>query len=117
VDRLFVYGTLMPGEALWPALAPFAVSWEAVTASGRLWDTGQGYPGVRFDAGGEPVAAVLVVLDPARAVEAVELLDQIEEEGRLYRRVEVTTSGGRALAYEWLGPIDGLRLLSGGWRA
>jgi gamma-glutamylcyclotransferase (GGCT)/AIG2-like uncharacterized protein YtfP len=116
-ERVFVYGTLMPGEALWPALAPFAVSWEPASAPGRLWDTGHGYPGVRFDAGGDPVPGVLVVLDPARAEEAVGLLDEIEEEGRLYRRVEVATSAGPAFAYEWLGPTEGLRPLSGGWRA
>ena len=115
MDRLFVYGTLMPGEPLWSALAPFAVSWEAVSAGGRIWDTGHGYPGVRFDAGGDPVPGVLVVLDPARAAEAVELLDEIEEEGRLYRRVEVVTTAGPAFAYEWLGPTDGLRMLPEGW--
>ena len=117
MDRLFVYGTLMPGESLWPALAPFAVSWQAVSAHGRIWDTGHGYPGVRFDAGGEAVPGVLVELDPARTAEAVALLDDIEEEGRLYRRVDVVTSAGPAFAYEWLGPTDGLRMLSGGWRA
>jgi gamma-glutamylcyclotransferase (GGCT)/AIG2-like uncharacterized protein YtfP len=117
MDRLFVYGTLMPGEPLWPALAPFTVSWEAVTAGGRIWDTGHGYPAVRFDPGADPVPGVLVVLHPARAAEAVELLDQIENEGRLYRRVEVATSRGPAFAYEWLGPTDGLRPLAGGWRA
>ena len=115
MDRLFVYGTLMPGEPLWPALAPFAVFYEAVSAGGRIWDTGHGYPAVRFDAAGEPVPGVLVVLDPARAAEAVALLDEIEEEGRLYRRVEVTTSAGPAFAYEWLGPTDGLRVLPEGW--
>jgi len=116
MDRLFVYGTLMPGEALWPALAPFAVSWQVVTAAGRIWDTGQGYPAVRFDAAAEPVSGVLVALDPARVAEAVGMLDEIEEEGRLYRRVEVATSGGPAFAYEWLGPTDALAALPGGWR-
>jgi gamma-glutamylcyclotransferase (GGCT)/AIG2-like uncharacterized protein YtfP len=116
VERIFVYGTLMPGQPLWPALAPFAGSWLAATAGGRIWDTGSGYPAVRFDAGGEPVAGVVVVLDPTRAAEALVVLDEIEEVGRLYRRVEVATSAGPAFAYEWLGPTDGLRLLAGGWR-
>ena len=115
MDRLFVYGTLMPGAPLWPALEPFAVSWEPATAAGRIWDTGHGYPGVRFDPAGEAVPGVLVLLDPARAAEAVALLDEIEEEGRLYRRVKVVTSVGPALAYEWLGPTEGLRVLPEGW--
>jgi gamma-glutamylcyclotransferase (GGCT)/AIG2-like uncharacterized protein YtfP len=113
--NLFVYGTLMPGEPLWPALAPFAVAWEEATASGRIWDTGHGYPGVRFDGAGTTVPGVLVVLDPPRLAAAIDMLDQIEEEGSLYRRVEVSTSGGRAWAYEWLGPTEGLTLLAGGW--
>jgi gamma-glutamylcyclotransferase (GGCT)/AIG2-like uncharacterized protein YtfP len=113
--RIFVYGTLMPGEPRWPALAPFAASWERATAAGRLWDTGNGYPGVRFDVAGQPVPGVVVTLAADRAAEAVETLDAIEEEGELYRRVEVDTTAGRALAYEWLGATDGLRHLPDGW--
>jgi gamma-glutamylcyclotransferase (GGCT)/AIG2-like uncharacterized protein YtfP len=107
----------MPGEPLWPALEPYAASWTPVTARGRLWDTGQGYPAVRFherEEGGA-VPGILVVLDPGRAVEAIEVLDGIEDEGRLYTRVEVATSGGPAYAYEWLGPVDGLDPLPEGW--
>lgn len=113
--QLFVYGTLMPGEPLWPALAPFALAWREATAPGRLWDTGHGYPGVRFDPAGGPVPGVLVVLDPARLAAAIDLLDEIEEEGSLYRRVEVSTGAGPAWAYEWLGPTTGLEPLPGGW--
>lgn len=115
--RLFVYGTLMPGEPRWPALAPYVDSWERVTAAGRIWDTGQGYPAVRFDPVGQPVPGVLVTLDAGRATEAVDVLDGIEAEGELYRRVEVPTSAGAAHAYEWLGPVDGLVLLPAGWPA
>jgi gamma-glutamylcyclotransferase (GGCT)/AIG2-like uncharacterized protein YtfP len=113
--RLFVYGTLMPGDVLWPELEPYARSWERVTVRGRLWDTGNGYPGVHFDEAGDAVPGVLVVLHGDRAAEAVDLLDRIEDEGRLYRRVEVETSGGRAWAYEWLGGAEGLRFLPEGW--
>lgn len=113
--RIFVYGTLMPGEPLWPALVPFAVAWEDASAAGRIWDTGHGYPGVCFDATAGAVPGVLVALDPARADAAIQLLDDIEEEGTLYRRVEVSTSGGPAWAYEWMGPTSGLALLPDGW--
>ena len=113
--RIFVYGTLMPGEPLWPVLAPYASSWEDAVAAGRLWDTGNGYPGVRFDAAGGPVPGVVVALDPDRAAEAVAVLDEVEEEGRLYRRVDVETTAGPAFAYEWLGATEGLRHLPDGW--
>jgi gamma-glutamylcyclotransferase (GGCT)/AIG2-like uncharacterized protein YtfP len=112
---LFVYGTLMPGEPLWPALAPFAVAWEEGSAAGRIWDTGHGYPAVRFDLAGDTVPGVLVSLDPDRLAAAIAVLDEIEEEGSLYRRVEVSTSGGPAWAYEWLGPTAGLAPLPAGW--
>ena len=116
MERVFVYGTLMPGEPLWPVLAPYAVSWRDATAAGRIWDTGRGYPAVRFDVPGDVVPGVLVTLDPGRAPAAIAVLDGVEEEGSLYRRVEVVASGGRAWAYEWLGPTDGLDRLPGGWR-
>lgn len=117
MDLLFVYGTLMPGEARWPALAPFAVTWRPASAAGRIWDTGHGYPAVRFAAGAGPVPGVVVVLDPGRTAAAISLLDGIEEEGRLYRRVEVATTCGPAHAYEWLGPTEGLTPLAGGWNS
>ena len=114
-SRLFVYGTLMPGERLWPTLAPFAVAWEEVAAAGRIWDTGHGYPAVRFDPTGAAVPGVLVALAPDRLAVAIGVLDGIEGEGSLYRRVEVSTSGGPAWAYEWLGTTAGLALLPDGW--
>ncbi len=115
--RLFVYGTLMPGEPLWPALAPYAASWARATARGRVWDTGHGYPAVRFDADGGPVPGVSVTFRPDRVTEALAELDGIEEEGELYRRLRVGTSAGAAFAYEWLGATDGLEPLPAGWLA
>lgn len=115
--RVFVYGTLMPGELRWPALEPFSVGWERATAGGRMWDSGHGYPCVRFDAAGPSVPGVVVTLAADRLAEAVALLDAIEEEGSLYRRIEVETSAGPAITYEWLGATDGLAALEGGWRA
>ena len=114
--QIFVYGTLMPGEPRWPALAPFAVACRPATAAGGIWDTGNGYPDVRFDLAGAAIPGVGGALDPARLAAALDLLDEIEEEGRLYRRVEVATSAGVAWAYEWLGPTEGLVELSDGWR-
>ena len=114
-DRLFVYGTLMPGEPLWPTLAPYATSWEPATAAGELWDTGLGFPAVRFDATGPTVSGMLVAIAPDVLTDALAMLDRVEDEGRLYRRVVVETSAGPAHAYEWLGSTDGLRRLAGGW--
>ena len=111
---VFVYGTLMPGQPRWRHLLPYAVDWRPATATGRLWDTGRGYPAARFDQPGT-MPGFLVTLDESRAEAAIRLLDEIEGEGRLYRRVEIATSGGRAVSYEWLGATDGLRPLPAGW--
>ncbi len=105
----------MPGQCRWPALEPYATGWAPATAAGRLWDTGFGYPAVRFDHGGEPVPGVLVTLAPEGAPDAIARLDAIEAEGVLYRRVDVETSGGPAVSYEWIGPTDGLAPLTSGW--
>lgn len=112
---VFVYGTLMPGETRWRHLSPYAVSWQPATAPGRLWDTGHGYPGAKFDDDAGEIPGVVVLLRADVAGVAIQVLDQIEGEGSLYRRVEVSTSHGKAVSYEWLGPTDGLQPLPGGW--
>ncbi|MDQ6726067.1 MAG: gamma-glutamylcyclotransferase [Actinomycetota bacterium] len=115
VGSVFVYGTLMPGGPLWPAMEPYAASWRPAAAAGRMWDTGRGYPAVRFLAAGNLVPGVLVDIIPGLLAEATFALDRIEEEGVLYRRVEIVTSAGPAMAYEWLGPTDAMAPLTGGW--
>ena len=113
--RVFVYGTLMPGGCRWPHLSRFAASCEPATATGRLWDTGRGYPAARFAADGDEIPGVAVTLKAEGVAEAVRMLDEVEWEGTLYRRVEVPTSVGPALSYEWLGSTLGLTPIAGGW--
>ena len=105
---VFVYGSLLPHGERWPLLAPFAAArWDA-TVRGTLWDTGYGYPALVLDDAGV-VPGVLVELVPQTADEAVRLLDRIEVDGHLYRRVDVATSAGPAFTYEGLGSVDGFR--------
>jgi gamma-glutamylcyclotransferase (GGCT)/AIG2-like uncharacterized protein YtfP len=113
--RVFVYGTLMPGRSRWRHLRPYASSWQPATAPGRLWDTGRGYPAATFDAVDSEIPGVVVVLAEDAAEAAIERLDQIEGEGSLYRRVEIVTSSGPALSYEWLGATEDFQPLPGGW--
>lgn len=113
--RVFVYGTLMPGQPRWPYLSRYAASWEPASTPGRLWATGRGYPAARFGDPGTRIPGVLVALRAETADEAIGRLDEIEGEGILYRRVEITTSGGPAVSYEWLGSTDELEPLPGGW--
>jgi gamma-glutamylcyclotransferase (GGCT)/AIG2-like uncharacterized protein YtfP len=102
--RLFVYGTLQPGRLRWPYLEPFSLGHRPAAVGGRLYDSGKGWPAAVF-AGpdDEPIPGTLVDLDPAQAVEALRVLDEVEGsvEG-LFRRVAVVTGDGeRAWSYEW----------------
>ena len=113
-EHLFVYGTLMPGETRWRYLSPYAVSWRRAAVRGRLWDTGHGYPAAKFDDTAGEIPGIVVRLRREAAEVAIQLLDRIE--GHLYRRVEISTSCGPAISYEWLGPTDGFRPLPWGSR-
>lgn len=108
--RVFVYGTLLPGEHWWHVVEPWVIGAEAATCTGSLWDTGAGYPAARFDDDGTIHGAVLDLL-PGRVAEALAELDTFEDE---YRRVEVETDRGRAWAYEWDQSFDSLRLIPSG---
>lgn len=116
IRAVFVYGTLLPGEPRWPALAPFAEEVLDATAPGRLFDTGRGYPAALFG-GASSIPGAWVRVRDERWDAVIELLDRIEGEGLLYRRVDIATSAGRAISYEWLRGTNGLLELPRGWRA
>ena len=107
---VFVYGSLLPDRERWPLLEPFVVGRREATMHGTLWDTGFGYPALQLHGPDDAeVPGMVLDLDPARSEEAVRLLDRIEGDGHLYRRVDVVTSAGPAFAHEWLGSVEGFR--------
>jgi gamma-glutamylcyclotransferase (GGCT)/AIG2-like uncharacterized protein YtfP len=111
--RLFVYGTLMPGHEAWSIIEPYAAASVATTVRGRLYDTGAGYPAAIFE-GDSLIAGTAVVLDGARADDALTALDRYE--GPEYRRIVVDDDHGPLYAYEWIAPRDRLvELPSGAW--
>ena len=85
--RLFVYGTLAPGEANEHVLAPLAGSWQSATVCGTLhaegWGASYGFPAMRLAPDGEAVQGQLFS-SPA-LVEHWQELDEFE--GDAYRRV------------------------------
>jgi gamma-glutamylcyclotransferase (GGCT)/AIG2-like uncharacterized protein YtfP len=127
-DHLFVYGTLRPGEVRWQFLEPYVVD-EGVedSASGRLFDTGLGYPAAAFDGPDEHnggrndessdcVHGRVYALRSETLDQALRELDIVEGAVRgLYRRVPIRTAAGvAAWAYQFgadpeitLTPIDG----------
>lgn len=121
MDGLFVYGTLLPGQAGWSLLAKFAQGHMDASAAGTLYDTLRGYPTARFGGEGR-IRGAAVTLHPASVEEALEVIDEYEgaDEGR-YRRIQipvVTPDGASdAWAYDHLGPTDDLVVIpSGDWR-
>ena len=117
ISHLFVYGTLQPGDARWPILAPYvADSGVADRVAGRVHDTGCGYPAAIFGTDGTIVGRTYQLrgelLDKALAV--------LDEEGSSvpggYTRVTVTTSAGTvAWAYEYGGGLALREIESGDW--
>jgi gamma-glutamylcyclotransferase (GGCT)/AIG2-like uncharacterized protein YtfP len=111
--RLFVYGTLAPGEVSWSRLEPRVSEARPATAAGRLYDTGRGYPGAVFGSGAGVVHGWICEIDDG----ALGSLDEFE--GDEYERVAVRCDDGtEALAYHWIAPLDGCAPIeSGNWFA
>ena len=109
LNEIFSYGTLLPGEERWQFLAPFVLAYEPDQVSGRIYDTGLGYPAALFDRVGI-IHGFRFRLDPAQLLDALSLLDEIEGavEG-LYHRVQVTTAiGAQVHACQYGGTPEGL---------
>jgi gamma-glutamylcyclotransferase (GGCT)/AIG2-like uncharacterized protein YtfP len=106
--RLFVYGTLQPGRLRWPFLEPFAIGARPAEVPGVLYDSGYGWPVATLCCEDDEslVPGTLVDLDPARADEALRVMDEIEATATdLLARVAVTTTiGDAAWAYHCAAP-------------
>jgi len=117
LDQVFCYGTLLPGQERWQFLEPFVLESEPDQVTGRLYDTGLGYPAAYFDRGGV-IHGIRFHLDPHRLEEALSMLDEIEGavEGMYHRVAVVTEAGVKVYAYQYGGEGSGLTdLPSGNW--
>jgi gamma-glutamylcyclotransferase (GGCT)/AIG2-like uncharacterized protein YtfP len=113
-DRVFVYGTLQPGQPAWRLIEPELAGHPVpATIGGTLYDTGLGYPALRLGEGPGVPGHVLGLASPRRALPA---LDRYE--GEEYRRVRTTLPDGQICwTYLWTEPVHGLTVLRGGWAA
>jgi gamma-glutamylcyclotransferase (GGCT)/AIG2-like uncharacterized protein YtfP len=103
--RLFVYGTLQPGERAWRLLEPLVRDVAPAEARGRLLDTGRGFPALL--PGEQPVPGHVVTLrDPAAALQA---LDRYE--GPEYVRRRIAVEGRACWTYVWIRAVDGFRTI------
>lgn len=111
--QVFVYGTLMPGQARWPALAGYADPDRPPIRAhtwGLLYDTGWGWPAAVFGRGIDSwlIAGFVVALDPGREPQALAKLDEIEGvDHQLFQRIPASAGGSVCWAYHWPGHTDG----------
>jgi gamma-glutamylcyclotransferase (GGCT)/AIG2-like uncharacterized protein YtfP len=88
LQRLFVYGTLAPGEVNAHVLEPLVGEWLEASVRGTLhaqgWGQTYGFPALRLDAGAAAVAGL--VFQSADLPANWARLDEFE--GSAYRRVE-----------------------------
>lgn len=63
--RLFIYGTLAPGEPNEHVMEPLGGTWQRGVVRGHLqdrgWGAATGHPGIELDEGGDPVKGWLLV--------------------------------------------------------
>lgn len=90
MNRLFVYGTLAPGEPNEHVLADLGGTWEPASIRGTLhaegWGAALGYPVVMLDEAGEVVNGQLFT-----SPDLTEYWSELDEfEGAAYKR-EITT--------------------------
>lgn len=110
---IFVYGTTMPGQSRYSLIEDFVAETIRASTTGRLYDSGSGYPAAKFGGSGT-IEGYLLRLRPERVTEAKRTFTEIE--AGLFDPVPVTThSGVTATAYEWIGSVDGLPRLDGMW--
>lgn len=112
-----MYGLLKPGFSLFGVAEPFVISTASAKTVGRLFDAG--VPAARFDEEGT-IEGFVFWLDPDRMDEALRVLDELEDEGEVYRRQEVDAhtdedKAVRAFAYHYLGAVDGLPDVGAVW--
>ena len=100
--RLFVYGTLAPGQPNEHILAPLGGTWQPATVKGHLklegWGATMGFPGLVLDPGGQAVKGLVFTSEKLERFWAV--LDEFE--GDQYARVPVEAAlpdGGSIEAY------------------
>ncbi|GAA4904912.1 gamma-glutamylcyclotransferase (GGCT)/AIG2-like uncharacterized protein YtfP [Actinomycetospora succinea] len=109
-DRVFVYGTLLPGRSAWSLMAPH-VTGEPREAwlRGRVHDTGRGYPALVRGGPGRARGAVLRLADPPGALP---LLDEYEGPDYVRQRAVAHTADGPlpTWVWTWRGPVRGAPL-------
>ena len=96
VDRLFVYGTLIAGQASRSLIGPYVRRALAATARGSIYAFPSGHPGVVPDDRGVVTGELIHLTDLASVLP---LLDAFEGDDFIRILVEVTTAEGACWAW------------------
>ena len=128
VEHLFVYGTLMRGEANFRRYVGDALTIEPAEIAGRLYHLPVGYPGLRLE-GDAPVHGEAMTFPDLEAtlaaVDPLESCDPARPESSLYRR-EIHTihlQPGRRPVRAWVYvhaaplPAGSRSVMGGRWRS
>ena len=123
VALVFVYGTLLRGEANHRRLHHARVrAAKAFVAGALLYDTGRGYPAMTMASGGPAVYGEVYEVDAATLRSLDELEDYYgpDDPRNEYERISVEAETGegmvRAWTYVFREPPRGERIESGDWR-
>ena len=103
--RLFVYGTLAPGEVNAHVLEPLAGEWQEASVRGTLhaqgWGQTYGFPALRLETAASPVQGLIF-----QSSELPEYWSQLDEfEGVAYQRVltkAMLSDGASCMAYVYV---------------
>lgn len=110
----FVYGTTMPGHLRYQYIEEFIAAATPDRVTGRLYDTGAGYPAAVFGGGIEMIEGYRLEIRPGREAEARRVFTSMES--GLFDPVTIRTEAGyEATAYEWVDSVEGLEELDGRW--
>lgn len=125
---VFVYGTLLRGEANHRRLRGARLRAAKASVAGQLYDTGRGYPAMTTETT-SPEAYAAAVLGEVYEVDTATLrsLDELEDfygpddlRNEYERvRIEVETEDGKLMAWTYVykqAPTSGKRISGGDWR-
>jgi gamma-glutamylcyclotransferase (GGCT)/AIG2-like uncharacterized protein YtfP len=109
----FVYGTTMPDHLRYPLIEEYIAAFVPDRVTGRLYDTGTGYPAAKFGGGQSMIEGYRLEIRDGREVEARRAFTALET--GLFDPVTIRTeSGVTVTAYEWIGSVDGMELIEEG---
>ncbi len=113
-EYFFVYGTTMPGHLRYPLIEEFVAASTPDRVTGRLYDSGAGYPAAKFGGGIKMIDGYRLEIRRGREAEARRAFTAMES--GLFDPVTIRTEAGvEVTAYEWLDAVEGLEELDGRW--